>query len=60
MISKNFFVLYMTPEKLDDQFLLHKILNDFQTDLSEWFEKIINEFCEELEIKERTSFDEIK
>ena len=48
------------PKKLDDQLLLHNLSNDGWTNLLNWFEKIIDEFCKEQEIEEWTSFEEIK
>ena len=40
--------------------LLHKITNGGRTNLSEWVENIIDNFCEEQAINERTSYDSIK
>lgn len=43
------------PEMLDDQLLLHKLSNNGQTNLSELFEGIVDDLCEEQAIEERTS-----
>ena len=40
--------------------LLHKLTNGGRTNLSEWVENIINNFCKEQAIDERTSYDSIK
>ena len=40
--------------------LFHKLTNNGKTNLSEWVKNIINEFCEEQAINERTSYDSIK
>lgn len=40
--------------------LLHKLTNGVGTNQSEWVENIIDEFCEEQAIDERTSYDSIK
>lgn len=47
-------------EKLDDQLLLHKLSNSSRTNLSKWFEGIVDDFCKEQVIEERTSIDEVK
>ena len=39
--------------------LLHKLTNGGRTNLSEWVENIIDNFCEEQAIDERTSYDRI-
>ena len=43
-----------------DQELLEKLIWVEWTNLSEWFEKIINELCEEQAIEERTSIETIQ
>ena len=37
---------------IDDQLLVHKLLNDGRTNFCEWFDKIVDDFCEEQEIEE--------
>ena len=49
-----------TPEETKDQQLLEKLIQGGRTNLSEWFEKIIDEFCEEQPIEERTSVESIQ
>ena len=44
----------------DNLLLMHKMNNGGQTNLSKWFEKIVDNFCEEKEIEECTSFNDIK
>ena len=41
-------------EETKDQELLEKLIRGGRTKLSEWFEKITEEFCEEQAIEERT------
>ena len=43
------------PEVTKDQQLLEKLIWEGRENLSEWFEKITDEFCEEKAIEERTS-----
>ena len=43
-----------------NQQLLHKLTNSGRTNLSEWVENIIDNFCEEQAIDETTSYDNIK
>ena len=45
---------------MKNQLLLHKITNGGRTNLSEWVKNIIDNFCEEQAIDERTSYDNIK
>ena len=40
--------------------LLHKLTNGGRTNLSEWVENVIDNFCEEQAIDERTLYDNIK
>ena len=40
--------------------LMHTLRNDERTNLSEWVEQIVDDFCEEQAINERASFDNIK
>ena len=48
------------PEVIKDQQLLDKQIQGGRTNLSEWFEKIADEFCEEQAVEERTSVETIK
>ena len=43
-----------------DQQLLDKLIQGGRTNLSEWFENITDEFCEEQAIEERTSVETIQ
>ena len=45
------------PEATEDQELLEKMIRGGWTNLSEWFEKITDKFCEEQAIEERTSVE---
>ena len=47
------------PEATKEQKLLEKLIRVGRTNLSEWFEKITDEFCEEKAIEERTSVETI-
>ena len=47
-------------EATKDQELLEKLIRGGRTNLSEWFEKIIDEFCEAQDIEERTSVETIQ
>ena len=47
-------------EATKDQHLLEKLIRGGRTNLSEWFENITNEFCEEKAIEERTSVETIQ
>ena len=47
-------------EATKEQHLLEKLIRGGRTNLSEWFEKIIDEFCEEQAIEERTSVETIQ
>ena len=40
---------------IKEQQLLEKLIHGGRTNLSEWFEKIVDEFCEEQAVKDRTS-----
>ena len=46
--------------ELDDQLLIQKLSNGGQKNICKWFEKIVDVFYKEKEIKEQTSFDEMK
>ena len=48
------------PEATKDQKLLEKLIQGGRTNLSEWFEKITDKFCEEQAIEERTSVETIQ
>ena len=48
------------PEVIKDQKLLDKLIQGGRTNLSEWFENITDEFCEEQAIEERTSVETIQ
>ena len=43
-----------------DQELLEKLIRGGRTNLSEWFEKITGEFCEEQAIEERTLVETVQ
>ena len=47
-------------EETKDQELLEKLIRGGRTNLSEWFEKITDEFCKEQAIEERTSVETIQ
>ena len=47
------------PEATKDQQLLEKLIRGGRTNLSEWFEKITDEFCEEQAVEERNSMENI-
>ena len=48
------------PEATKDQELLEKQIRGGRTNLSEWFEKIAEEFCEEQAIEERNLVETIQ
>ena len=50
----------MKPEATKDQELLQKLSRGGRTNLSEWFEKIADEFCQEQAIEERVSVESIE
>ena len=43
-----------------EQKFLDKLFRGGRTNLSEWFEKIANDFCEEKAVKDRTSVETVK
>ena len=47
-------------EAIKDQQLQDKLIQGGRTNLSEWFEKIADEFCEEQAVEERTSVETIQ
>ena len=48
------------PEATKDQELLEKLIRGGRTNLSEWFEKIAEEFCEEKAVEDGTSVETVK
>ena len=48
------------PDTTKEQQLLDKLFRGGCTNLSEWFEKIVNDFCEEQAIEDRTSVETVK
>ena len=48
------------PDKTKEQQLLQKLIRGGQTNLSEWFEKIADDFCEEQVVEDRTSVETVK
>ena len=48
------------PEETKEQQLLEKLIQGGRINLSEWFEKIANEFCEDQAIEEITSVETIQ
>ena len=47
-------------EGTKDQQLLEKMIHGGRTNLSEWFEKIADEFCEEQVVEDRASMEIVK
>ena len=47
-------------EGTKEQQLLEKLIRGGRTNLSEWFEKIADDFCEEQAVEDRTSVETIK
>ena len=48
------------PEGTKDQQLLEKLIRGGRTNLSEWFEKIVNYFCKEQVVEDRTLMETVK
>ena len=48
------------PKGTKEQQLLEKLIRGGRTNLSEWFEKIVNDFCEEKAVEDRTSVEIVK
>ena len=48
------------PDATKEQQLLEKLIQGGRTNLSEWFEKIADNFCEEQAVKDRTSVETVK
>ena len=47
-------------EVTKEQQLLEKLIKGGRTNLSEWFEKIADDFCEEQAVEDRTSEETVK
>ena len=50
----------MKPEEAKDQELLKKLICGGRTNLSKWFEKIADGFCQEQAVEERVSVEIIE
>ena len=50
----------MKPEATKDQELLQKWIRGGRTNLSDWFEKIADEYCQEKVVEERVSVESIE
>ena len=48
------------PDESKEQQLLEKLIRRGRTNLSEWFEKIADDFCEEQAVEDRTSVETVK
>ena len=48
------------PDRIKEQQLLEKMIRGGRTNLSEWFEKIADDFCEEQAVEDRTSVETVK
>ena len=48
------------PDMTKEQQLLDKLFRGGRSNLSEWFEKIADDFCEEQAVEERTSVETVK
>ena len=48
------------PDGIKEQQLLEKPIHGGRTNLSEWFEKIVDDFCEEHAVEDRTSVETVK
>ena len=48
------------PEATKEQQLLEKLIRGGRTNLSKWFEKIADDFCEEQAVEDRTSVETVK
>ena len=48
------------PDATKEQQLLEKLIQGGRTNLSKWFEKIADEFCEEQAVEDRTSVETVK
>ena len=47
-------------DRIKEQQLLEKLIHVGRTNLSEWFEKIVDDFCEEQVVEDRTSVETVK
>ena len=47
-------------DRIKEQQLLEKLIRGGRTNLSEWFEKIVDDFCEEQAVEDRTSVETVK
>ena len=48
------------PEETKDQELLDKLIQGRRTNFSEWFEKIVDDFYEELAVEDRKLLETVK
>ena len=48
------------PDATKEQQFLDKLFRGGRTNLSEWFEKIVDDFCEEQVVEDRTSVETVK
>ena len=48
------------PDATKEHQLLEKLIQGGRTNLSEWFEKIVDDFCEEEAVEDRTSVETMK
>ena len=48
------------PDEIKEQQLLERLIRGGRTNLSEWFEKIDDDFCEEQAFEYRTSVETVK
>ena len=48
------------PDKTKEEQLLQKLIRGGCTNLSEWFEKIADDFCEEQAVEDRTSVETVR
>ena len=48
------------PEGTNEQQLLEKMIRGGRKNLSKWFEKIVDDFCEEQAVEDKTSVETVK
>ena len=48
------------PDKTKEEQLLQKLIRGGRTNLSEWFEKIADNFCDEQAVEDRTSVETVR
>ena len=48
------------PDKTKEAQLLQKLIRGGRTNLSEWFEKLADDFCEEQAVEDRTSVETVR